>query len=144
MSACCDSVQAAGAAGRDRCPVNGRLGSTVATRTIRYHLREPWTWTAQAARYYFCGAADCAVVYYGDDGSTIDLSRLRTRVGVKDTSGDGPLCYCFGVDRRDLVGDPGIRDYVVAQTRAGTCACDVCNPSGRCCLKDFPRTAKRR
>jgi len=37
------------------------------------------------------------------------------------------------------LADPGIRDFVVAQTRLGLCACDTRNPSGRCCLIDFPR-----
>jgi hypothetical protein len=28
---------------------------------------------------------------------------------------------------------------VIEQTRLHNCACDVRNPSGRCCLKDFPK-----
>jgi hypothetical protein len=28
---------------------------------------------------------------------------------------------------------------VMAQTKAGLCSCDTSNPSGRCCLKDFPK-----
>ena len=48
------------------------------------------------------------------------------------------LCYCFGVSRADFDRNPGTKDFVTAQTKAGLCACETSNPSGRCCLKDFP------
>jgi len=48
------------------------------------------------------------------------------------------VCYCFGVSRSDFRNDPATKDYVIAQTKAGLCSCDTSNPSGRCCLKDFP------
>jgi hypothetical protein len=49
------------------------------------------------------------------------------------------LCYCFGISREDFKRDPGLRDFVVAKTKAGECSCETKNPSGRCCLKDFPK-----
>jgi hypothetical protein len=58
---------------------------------------------------------------------------------VKETDGDVLLCYCFGVSRADAACDPALRDFVVAATRDGQCACDTRNPSGRCCLKDLPK-----
>jgi hypothetical protein len=78
-------------------------------------------------------------VYFGADGSTIVRSQLRTRVGVKEAADDSLLCYCFGVGKADLQRDPAIRDFVVEQTKAGRCSCETSNPSGRCCLKDFPK-----
>lgn len=122
-----------------RCPSCGEEGTEVAQRTIAHHLRNPWDWHNSETRYYFCDAPGCDVVYFGADGSVISKSQLRTAVGLKETSADGLICYCFGVSRADALRDAGVRDYVVEQTRLGLCSCDTSNPSGRCCLKNFPK-----
>jgi len=49
------------------------------------------------------------------------------------------LCYCFGVSSADFERNPATRDFVMAQTKANLCSCETSNPSGRCCLKDFPK-----
>jgi hypothetical protein len=108
-------------------------------RTISHHIRASWSWEPAAASHYFCDAPECDVVYFGEDGSTFVRSQLRTRVGVKETADDSLLCYCFGVSKADFQHNPATRDYVVAQTKAGHCSCETSNPSGRCCLKDFPK-----
>jgi hypothetical protein len=122
---------------KHRCPANGKACAEVSARTITHHLKNPWEWTSGEQRYFFCDDPDCDVVYFGEDGSTIRKPELRTRVGVKESSADAPLCYCYGIAKSDSTM-PGVRDYVVGQTRDGACACDTRNPSGRCCLKNFP------
>lgn len=140
MSDCCTSSSRGDAhPKRHRCPVNGREYLEVSARTIIHHINEAWNWRQTAYRYYFCDDPSCEVVYFGDDSSTILKSQLRTKVGLKETSGDASLCYCFGVSKRDFQSNPATRDFVVAQTKAGQCSCDTSNPSGRCCLKDFPK-----
>lgn len=140
MNDCCSSV---GCAPRHPakaiCPGNGRECAEVPARTIVHHLKTPWAWQARATRYYFCADPGCDIVYFGDDGTTIGRSGLRTRVGQKEQADDALLCYCFGVRWADFRAAPAIRDFVVAQTRAGACSCETHNPSGRCCLKDFPK-----
>lgn len=139
MGDCCSP--AGGPAGHPKkafCPGHGGQCAEVAVRTIVHHLESAWAWQASAAHYYFCDDPECAVVYFGDDGSTIEKSRLRTRVGVKEKSANDLLCYCFGVSRADFLKNPATRDFVVAQTQTGLCSCATSNPSGRCCLKDFP------
>jgi hypothetical protein len=140
MSGCCDQP------GRDdrplrtlRCPLSGGEGAEVPVRTIVHHVKLAWAWAPSADRYFFCDDPACEVAYFGADGSTILKSALRTRIGVKERSGDAPLCYCFGVSKGDFDRNPAVRDFVVAQTRAGRCSCATSNPSGRCCLKDFPK-----
>jgi len=123
---------------KQRCPVNGQKCSEVSVRTIAHHIKEAWAWQPTAHRYFVCDDPACEVVYFGDDGSTILKSQLRTQLGPKETSEDGLLCYCFGITRRDFQRNPSARDYVVEQTKAGQCSCETSNPSGRCCLKDFP------
>lgn len=108
-------------------------------RTITHHIKEAWTWQPTAHRYFFCDDPACEIVYFGDDGSTILKPQLRTRVGLKERSNDSLLCYCFGVTKADFSVNPTTKDFVIAQTKAGLCSCDTSNPSGRCCLKDFPK-----
>jgi hypothetical protein len=110
----------------------------VSTRTILHHIKRPWAWEEKTQGYYFCADPDCDVVYFGDDGSVITRSQVRTTVGVKETSMQAPLCYCFGVSKEKGASDPSLRDFVIEKTRSGLCSCETSNPSGRCCLADFP------
>lgn len=121
------------------CPSNGLTGTEVSSKTISHHLKHAWKWKDEGSRYFFCTDPDCDVVYFGDDDSIITKAQLRTQVGIKESSDDTPACYCFGISKADAKNDPGIRDYVKAQTKNAQCACDIRNPSGRCCLIDFPR-----
>lgn len=129
--------------GKHRCPSNGMEYSEVSARTIAHHIKESWAWTQTASHYFFCDDPECDVVYFGDDGSTIIKSQLRTLVGVKEKKSDSLLCYCFGVSNTEYLRNPSIKDYVIAQTKAALCSCETSNPSGRCCLKDFPKEGNR-
>ena len=126
---------------KQRCPINGKGYSEVTAKTIAHHIRDSWKWSGSAARYFFCDDPSCDVVYFGGDGTIIRKEQLRTRVSVKEAADDALVCYCFGATKADALSDPGIKDFVVTQTKQGLCSCDTRNPSGRCCLKDFP--AKR-
>jgi hypothetical protein len=45
----------------------------------------------------FCDSQECDVVYFSETGDCTFLkSQMRVPVGVKETAGDRPLCYCFG------------------------------------------------
>lgn len=121
------------------CPRSGQACNAVEVRTILHHLARPWKWEAGEQTYYFCDDPRCEVVYFGGDGETILQDSLRTPVGIKTQADDALICYCFGVTRAQACHDPAIKAYVVEQTKTKHCACDIRNPSGRCCLKDFPR-----
>ncbi|MDH5183349.1 MAG: hypothetical protein OEX12_05605 [Gammaproteobacteria bacterium] len=124
------------------CPVDGSFATEVKVETLLHHLKAPWAQTLTEQKYYFCDNPDCAVVYFGEDGTLFSLTEIRGSVGQKQSGPDKLLCYCFGVSQGEYLRDPAIKDFVVAQTKAGSCACDSRNPSGRCCLKDFPKLAK--
>ena len=141
MSDCCSSSRSdTNHPKKHRCPVNGREYSEVSVRTIAHHVKDAWIWQPTGHRYFFCDDPACDVVYFGDDGSTILKSQLRTPVGIKESSEASLLCYCFGVTKADFSANPATKDFVVAQTKAGQCSCDTRNPSGRCCLKDFHKS----
>jgi len=139
MNHCCSSHESPPVQGRVNCPACGRACLPVPRRTIMQHLAHPWRYPLSEQTYHFCDDPDCSVVYFGADGSVLDSNRLRTPVGVKSRSDDAPLCHCFGISRAQAREEPAARAFVVEQTRLGLCACETRNPSGRCCLKDFPR-----
>lgn len=140
MSDCHATTGCAGSPQRTHpCPVNGRVCKEVATATVLHHLARPWEWDDRGRSYFFCDDPDCAVVYFSDDGQVIGKSSLRTEIGQKSHSPEALVCYCFGVSQADAQQNPAVRDFVIEQTRLGRCACESRNPSGRCCLKDFPR-----
>lgn len=119
---------------KHRCPVNGLDCAEVPSRTISHHLKNSWQWEDKGLRYFYCDDPECDVIYFGEDDTVVLTSQLRTPV----KSASALLCYCFGVTLDDALHNPEIRDFVVAQTRQGLCSCDTSNPSGRCCLKNFP------
>lgn len=139
MADCCSPSDGKAHISKHRCPANGIEYAEVSSRTIAHHIKHSWQWQDKGRRYFFCDDPHCDVVYFADDDSVILKSQLRTKVGVKEAGGDAPLCYCYGVTRGDALDNPGIRDFIVTETRLGRCACETSNPSGRCCLKDFPR-----
>lgn len=140
MGECC-STQTADSSipKRHRCPVNGIEYGSVSNTTIKHHIRNPWDWTGKEQGYYFCSDPECDVVYFGVDGSVIQKSMLRTSVGIKDRSEEALLCYCFGVTYSEASTNPAAKAFVIDETRRQTCACETRNPSGRCCLADFPK-----
>ena len=140
MSDCCSNLGSENTHPRKLCcPSNGIEYLEVSPRTIAHHIKESWAWIPSSARYFFCDDPVCNVVYFGDDGSVIFKSQLRTQVGVKEKMDNGLLCYCYGVSKVDIFRNPSIKDFVIGQTKAGLCSCKTSNPSGRCCLKDFPK-----
>jgi len=141
MSDCCSnkipSSNASTAPKKFPCPINGHNYPSVALKTIYQHLKKPWQVNLSSQDYYFCEDPNCEVVYYGLDNSIIQQNEIRTQVGIKDQSEDAVLCYCFDVTRQDYAQDPSIKDFVVQKTKSKNCACDIRNPSGKCCLKNF-------
>ncbi len=121
-----------------RCPANGREYGAVGLKTIQQQLDQPWNKELHDQAYYFCTDADCDVVYFGQDDSVISKTELRSSVGIKQSTPDRTICYCFGVSHESAANNPSIRDFVIQQTRLFRCSCETRNPSGRCCLKDFP------
>jgi hypothetical protein len=145
MTDCCSSIECAPEHPRKhRCPVNGVEYNEVAARTIAHHIKQSWKWSGTGVHYYFCDDPNCEVVDFGIDDSVILRSQLRDHAEVKATDDNTMVCYCFGVTKADAHSDPGIRNYVVAQTKLGLCSCETRNPSGRCCLTDFPRSGDTR
>ena len=137
MSHCCSSNSPIdNSSRRHHCPVNGREYKSVSTTTILHHITNPWHWQTIDQSYYYCDDPDCNVVYFGEDNSVINTSALRDPSGVKQKFINPTICYCFGVTLD--TANPEIKDFIKQKTKEKQCACEIRNPSGRCCLKDFP------
>ena len=139
MSDCCSS-NSKSTHTKKPCPLCGIEAAEVSVRTIAHQVKHSWRWNDNGQKYFFCEEPCCDVVYFGEDNSVIPLSQDRVTVGVKAPSENVPLCYCFGASKADAISDPSIRDFVLTKTKQGLCSCETSNPSGRCCLKDFPRS----
>ena len=124
------------------CPLNGQAYSQVSHRTVLHHVAKPWQRELTSHAYYFCDDPDCEVVYFGDDQQLIRQSELRLSIGQKSRSPDRHICYCFDIRLTDLLPENNavkLKSFVADKTRSSTCDCEIRNPSGRCCLKDFPK-----
>lgn len=121
------------------CPINGKRYAAVTRKTVLHHIRSPWSRDLPQQDYFFCTDADCEVVYFGEDNSQLLRNALRESVGQKSDHPHRTICYCFDIKLSDIQRKPQqCKQFVVEQTRHSQCDCQVRNPSGKCCLKDFP------
>ena len=123
------------------CPGCGEKSKAVSTLTVKSLVRDH-TRVAAAGSYRFCRSQECEVVYF-NEGRVFSEGDLKVRVGIKEREDPAPLCYCFDYTRADLrrdiqqSGTTTIPERIKAEVQAGFCACEVKNPSGRCCLGDI-------
>ncbi|MBT5230273.1 MAG: copper chaperone Copz family protein [Methylococcales bacterium] len=137
---CCSSATPSKATQKHTCPQDGKAHSQVSIKTILHHMKSPWHWPNSNQRYYFCSDPNCEVVYFGQDNSIITQADLLTTVGIKHPQDNAALCYCFDISYKEARLNKHLKHFVQEKTKNKLCACDVRNPSGKCCLKDFPKT----
>ncbi len=141
MSECCSLKAPAIPAEVMSCPECKSRSKRVDTLTVRSLVRQ-LPFGIVPAQYYFCQAPACDVVYFPSNpqGPTFHRGVLRVRVGLKENHDPIPVCYCFGVARRDIAdeiqrnGKTTVAERIKAEVNADNCACEVKNPSGNCCL----------
>ena len=123
-----------------RCPENGEQGYGVEWRTVAAVTMGP---IPLRREYWRCGAPDCEIIYFAEDGHTLRATDLRFVAGSKSTSLDAVLCFCFLHCRRDFLLAPrqgrehALFSRIATEVKAGNCACEVRNPTGRCCLGEI-------
>ena len=121
------------------CPSDGEEYHSVPFATVLHHLKHPWVNTPKEQLFYFCDNPECDVVYFGQNDDIIKKDRIRSLIGAKDQSSDAMICYCFDIKRSEAISNPDARSFVKEQTKQGSCSCKTFNPSGKCCLKGFPK-----
>ncbi len=146
MSDCCSVKATASPAAVMSCPECGSRSKRVDVLTVKSVVRQ-LAFGMAPAQYYFCEAPACDVVYFPSNtqAPTFHRGDLLVRVGLKEKHDPIPVCYCFGVSRRDIEdevqrsGKSTMAERIKAEVKAGNCACEVKNPSGKCCLGDVVR-----
>ena len=122
------------------CPANGQSYPSVSLKTILHQVKKPWLLNLPDQAYYFCDDPNCDVVYFGENKFTLVRNDLRFEVGQKSSTMDKIICYCFDVKASDIASREALNNskaFVINQTKSSTCDCEIRNPSGKCCLKDF-------
>jgi Zinc binding domain len=151
MSDCCSAKDSPVVPAVAACPRNGAPSKQVDMLTIKSLVRQ-LPLEMPNTQYYFCETRDCGVVYFAFDSQAPIFRRgdLLVRVGAKEESDPIPVCYCFGFTRRDIedeiaeTGRSTVADRITAEVTAGRCACEVKNPSGKCCLGNVTRVTQDR
>ena len=150
MSDCCSVNETPPAAAEVMaCPVSGTRSKQVDLLTVRSLVRQ-LPFGIKLGQYYFCDAPGCDVVYFPSHPGAPMFRRadLWVRVGAKEAEDPIPVCYCFGITREDIwseihqTGACGTAERIRAEVQAGRCACEVKNPSGKCCLGNVTRTVQ--
>jgi len=150
MSDCCKVPEPAVENIDDRCHRCGEKGRRVLRETMESLLTAEALERLTGEPYYFDRTPDCDVVYFTNQGpSYFDKESLTVRVGLKEKAPPIPLCYCFGHSeesvREEIVttGRSTVTDRITAEVQADHCACEIKNPSGKCCLGDVSRAVRR-
>ena len=119
------------------CPACGCRGQSVESSTVAALVAG--LLPARQA-FWLCRDRDCEVVYFGDAAASVLVSDLRFLPAFKSESPEALVCYCFLHARSEIEselrhdGISTLADRIAVKVKAGECACEVRNPSGRCCL----------
>lgn len=151
MSDCCSVGDGSKAPAVMACPVNGARSKQVDMLTVKSLVRQ-LPLGMPDTQYYFCEAPGCDAVYFPLDTQAPLFRRedLVVRVGAKEIKDPLLVCYCFGFTRQDIwdeirsTGKSTVAKRITAEVEAGRCACEMKNPSGKCCLGEVTRTVKDR
>ena len=131
------------------CPSCGHTSQAVKARTVRQLITNPGGVNLVANQYFFCAQPGCELVYFAlQSDQSFSKSDLTVRVGAKETEDPIPVCYCFGHSRgsiRDEIernGHSEVVEEIRGEIAASNCACDVKNPSGKCCLGEVTKAVR--
>ena len=134
------------------CPHCGEKGQAVSEETVRHIVRESLADRMEGKSFKFCKTSDCPMVYYRDGSRgepSFTKEEVRVRVGLKETEDPIWACYCFHVSERmireeiERTGRSTASECIRKEVDAGTCECEIKNPSGRCCLGEVRAVEKR-
>ncbi len=131
------------------CPVCGKRGRATRRDVPSLHLKlEAIGKTTGWKEVSVCLNPDCEALYF-EGGQWVLYADSKTRVGYKEKEAPHPLCYCFNHTGEEFLeqirtqGKPVAVDKIKAEVKAGTCRCEITNPTGGCCLATINEFLKR-
>ena len=137
MSNCCSNHSSTSS--RQDCPDCESRCKSVGMQTLLHNVRFPDNQRLHDDSYYYCPSADCDTAYFTEAGGRIAKQKLR----IQEQIHQGWLCYCFDISEQQYLAAlrsgtaDAIKNFVIRHTESGTCACEIRNPSGHCCLAKF-------
>lgn len=145
---CCCDVSTNG--GSSICRECSKEGKPVAEITLKSLVKKPRLESIKGLDgFYFCETPSCEVIYFNNEQDIyLHKQDVKVRVGLKEVESPISVCYCFGWTREKILDQIKQRGFSTAikeisdKIKAGGCACDVNNPSGRCCLGEVSRLVK--
>ncbi len=131
------------------CPVSGTRSKRVDLLTVKSLVRT-LPLGMQSTQFYFCESPACDVVYFPLNPAAPVFRRADLLVPVwnKEQAGSVPVCYCFGFTGKNILdeieqsGRSTASERIRAEVQAGNCACEVKNPSGKCCLGNITQIVR--
>ena len=146
---CCRDVSTS--KGGSVCRECGNEGKAVKAITLKSLAKKPRLESIKILDgFYFCETPGCEVVYFSNEQDAyLHKEDVTVRVGIKETDDPVPVCYCFGWTRKKIIDQLKRQGFSTAvqeissKVKARECACDVNNPSGRCCLGDVSKLVKQ-
>ncbi len=133
------------------CKECGNRGKSVKEVTLKSLVKEERIKDIYDLRdFYFCETPTCKVVYFNNQKKLYwHKEDVKVRVGIKETEDPIPVCYCFGWTREKIfeqikqLGHSTAIQEISAKVKAKECACEINNPSGRCCLGEVNKMIKK-
>jgi len=134
----------------DICHHCGARGQKVGRETMEALLTPKALNRLEAGTHFFDSSPDCEIVYFSNEhDSYFKIGDVRVRVGIKESEPPIRICYCFGHTvesaRSEIqaTGRSTVAAEITKEIKAGHCACEVKNPSGRCCLGEVNKAVRK-
>ena len=133
------------------CKECGNKGKSVKEITLKSLVKEEIVQNIKRLDgFYFCETPICKVVYFNNQQQVyLHKGDIKVMVGIKETEPPIHVCYCFNWTQEMIfsqimqLGYSTAPQEITAKIKAGECACEINNPSGRCCLGAVNKTIKR-
>ena len=133
------------------CKECGNKGRTVEDIVLKSLVSESKLQTIKSLKgFCFCETPACKVIYFNNEQQMyVHKADVNIRVGIKEIGPPLPVCYCFGWTQEKIFNQIKQLGYstavqeISARVKARECACEIKNPSGRCCLGEVNKVVRK-
>lgn len=133
---------------QDTCPICKQKAKDVSIVTLSSMIKKKYQKELKSLNgFYFCKTSNCEVVYF-KGLEIIKQDMLNIEVGLKYWTNHSTICYCFNWTKEKMneqitrTGKTNALEDIKSRMNTDKCACEINNPSGKCCLKDVKQVIK--
>lgn len=133
---------------KDICPLCKNKAQEVSKVTIKSLVNNKYQKELSSVEgFYYCKTNVCKVVYFKEN-EVIKQDKLIKEVGLKNWANPSTICYCFNWTKERIhaeiikKGTTNAIEDISKKMNTEKCACEINNPSGKCCLKDVNQVIK--